>query len=567
MTKNNIIIQRSYKNKHFNGFTIVELLVVIVVIGILAAITIVSYSGISRRANIASLESDLSSNSKLLKMYYAEYGFYPTSIDGSNCPTAPTVNTNYCLRPSKDTTLTYISDGSTFKLIEKKSGISYYITNDSQITAVTVPVVANNTATSLLTTSAVIGASVIADGGSAITSYGVCYGLTVDPTNCSEIEVGSLTAKSPATMATPYAQKKIVSSPDGLYVYSLASSDADLRMYSRDPITNTLTILTPATIATGNMLGKDLVTSPDGKFMYAISTNSSSSVEIYMFSRNATNGLLAALSPASQFVWSGGGGTTEMAISPDGKNIYVCHDGYLYTYTVNISTGLLTQLGSRANLTLSREIAISPDGLYAYIAVVDASNEGIIKSFTRNTTTGALTFSSNMLLGNNVMPDSIAISGDGNYLYANIPAANIIRQFSRNKTNGQLTALTPVSVSATSTTGLEISADDKNLYAAGGNVKMFKRDVVSGLLSALNPPTASLGGAEDVYLSPDDKAIYAVSSSSIIGLFNRSTEATEGSTFSKRITGLTSGTTYYYRGYATNSAGTGYSTSSTFTTP
>ena len=41
------------------GFTIVELLIVIVVIGILAAITIVSYSGVTNRANDVAVQSDL----------------------------------------------------------------------------------------------------------------------------------------------------------------------------------------------------------------------------------------------------------------------------------------------------------------------------------------------------------------------------------------------------------------------------------------------------------------------------------------------------------------------------
>jgi prepilin-type N-terminal cleavage/methylation domain-containing protein len=47
------------RNVKSSGFTIVELLVVIVVIGILAAITIVTYAGISRKATISALQSDL----------------------------------------------------------------------------------------------------------------------------------------------------------------------------------------------------------------------------------------------------------------------------------------------------------------------------------------------------------------------------------------------------------------------------------------------------------------------------------------------------------------------------
>lgn len=50
------------------GFTIVELLVVIVVIGVLAFITIIAYTGISQKATIASLTSDLDNAAKRLKL-------------------------------------------------------------------------------------------------------------------------------------------------------------------------------------------------------------------------------------------------------------------------------------------------------------------------------------------------------------------------------------------------------------------------------------------------------------------------------------------------------------------
>jgi len=46
------------------GFTIVELLIVIVIIGILAAITIVSYRGITAKANESTIKAELSNANK-----------------------------------------------------------------------------------------------------------------------------------------------------------------------------------------------------------------------------------------------------------------------------------------------------------------------------------------------------------------------------------------------------------------------------------------------------------------------------------------------------------------------
>lgn len=59
------------------GFTIVELLIVIVVIAILAAITIVAYNGIQARARDSQRLSDMKTIAKALEMYYADKGEYP----------------------------------------------------------------------------------------------------------------------------------------------------------------------------------------------------------------------------------------------------------------------------------------------------------------------------------------------------------------------------------------------------------------------------------------------------------------------------------------------------------
>lgn len=54
--------------KSVSGFTIVELLIVIVVIAVLAAITVVAYNGIQNRAADASVQSDLSNLAKKMNI-------------------------------------------------------------------------------------------------------------------------------------------------------------------------------------------------------------------------------------------------------------------------------------------------------------------------------------------------------------------------------------------------------------------------------------------------------------------------------------------------------------------
>lgn len=65
------------KTKSTPGFTIVELLIVIVVIGILAALVVSTFSGVQGRARDAKRESDIAAITKALEIYYLENGVYP----------------------------------------------------------------------------------------------------------------------------------------------------------------------------------------------------------------------------------------------------------------------------------------------------------------------------------------------------------------------------------------------------------------------------------------------------------------------------------------------------------
>lgn len=62
------------------GFTIVELLIVIVIIAILAAITIVAYNGITNRAKSSKAQATASNIVKKLEAYNAEIGNYPATF-------------------------------------------------------------------------------------------------------------------------------------------------------------------------------------------------------------------------------------------------------------------------------------------------------------------------------------------------------------------------------------------------------------------------------------------------------------------------------------------------------
>lgn len=66
-------------HKTKSGFTIVELLIVIVVIGILAAITIVAYNGIQTRAKNTKTVNAAVLWVKALKVYNADKGVWPPS--------------------------------------------------------------------------------------------------------------------------------------------------------------------------------------------------------------------------------------------------------------------------------------------------------------------------------------------------------------------------------------------------------------------------------------------------------------------------------------------------------
>jgi prepilin-type N-terminal cleavage/methylation domain-containing protein len=70
----------TYKLKQ-QGFTIVELLIVIVIIGILAGLVIVTFTGLQQKARNTERTTDIKSLHSQLEAYYAQNAYYPELAD------------------------------------------------------------------------------------------------------------------------------------------------------------------------------------------------------------------------------------------------------------------------------------------------------------------------------------------------------------------------------------------------------------------------------------------------------------------------------------------------------
>lgn len=301
------------------AFTIVELLVVIVVIGILAAITVVSYTGITQRAQSASLQSDLNNAKTQLAMYQTTNGTYPSAND---CSASPANNT-ICLKASSGNYVSYspVNTGSSltgFNIAEMNtSSKSTYSTSDSSIirsfsnvlTALATPTIAAG--------SSPYGVAISPDGASL---YVTNTGSSTISMYSRNITTGALTALATPTIATGSSPSKTAISSDGISAYTSNSGGNTLSMYSRNASTGALTALVSPTIATGSG-PVDIAISPDGTSVYVVNNSDNN---ISMYSRNASTGALTAFATPTIAT---GSSPNSIVVSSDGASVYVANAG------------------------------------------------------------------------------------------------------------------------------------------------------------------------------------------------------------------------------------------------
>ena len=115
------------KNKFRNlinglGFSLIELLVVISIIGILAGIALVSFTGAQRQARDSERKSDIKQYQAYLESYAnARVGFYPIYISSTSLVSVCTSDLNAPACPEDKTT------GQTYRYISNSQGTKYVV--------------------------------------------------------------------------------------------------------------------------------------------------------------------------------------------------------------------------------------------------------------------------------------------------------------------------------------------------------------------------------------------------------------------------------------------------------
>lgn len=123
------------KNYRGQGFTVIEILVVVAIIAILIILSVVVFRGMQERALKASVQADLSQVQKEVMLHKIATGKYPTAID---C--ASPSSTEVCAKTAEGTSLNYESDNTanppTYSLTATNGSVAYQITSSTPMVQV-----------------------------------------------------------------------------------------------------------------------------------------------------------------------------------------------------------------------------------------------------------------------------------------------------------------------------------------------------------------------------------------------------------------------------------------------
>ena len=392
---------------------------------------------------------------------------------------------------------------------------------------VEVPVLTTTEISSVTHTTASSGGTITSDGGAAITVKGVCWSTTPSPTTA-----GSKTSNGTGS---------------GSFTSNITGLSAGTTYYVRAYATN----------STGTGYGNELTLTTSAISMPTLSTAAVTSI-----------GLTTAVSGGT--ISSDGGGTvTSRGIcwattaNPTTSNFTVTSGSGSGTFTGNL-TGLTpsTTYHVRAFATNSAGTSYGNDVTFTTSApVAPTLTTAAVTSVTLTTASS----------GGNISTDGGAAITEKGVCWATTPSPTTASSKTSDGTGSgnftsSITGLTPgttyhVRAYATNSAGTSYGNDVQFTTTA-----IVLPTITTSNVSAITATSATSGGTitSDGGASVTTSGICWSTTANPTTSDTRTTDGTTSGTFSSALTGLTMGTTYYVRAYATNSAGTAYGNQVTF---
>jgi len=409
---------------------------------------------------------------------------------------------------------------------EKGNGMAVRLVKDNNIieTAATTPVLASTTsATSITSSSAVLGGNVTDEGATQVSVRGLVYGTSTGSSTFS-VTIGSGGGTFTSTLTgliqgTTYFVRSFATNAQG------TSYGAETSFTTQTTPTVSVTA-TPTSLTTTSAIGGGTISSTGGATI-------------------TTSGLVwdASLNPTIALTTK----TTDGATSG--------------TFTSSI-TGLIqgTTYHVRAYATNYLGTTYGPDIIFTTLTLPTVSATATISAISGTTATG----------GGTITSDGGATVTTRGVVWGTTTGSSTFSATSGTGTGAyisNLSGLTPattyfVRAFATNSVGTVYGPETSFVSTATAPILSTTAASSIGKLDAVSGGTISSNGGSAITASG---ICWSTSATPTIAN-SKTTDGTTSGIFTSTMTGLAMGTTYYVRAYATNSIGTAYGTAQSFTT-
>ncbi len=424
--------------------------------------------------------------------------------------------------------------------------------------AVTAPTVTTPTSASVASTSATLGGDITSNGGASISDYGVLYSTSSSGLTLANVGSGVSQVHTTASTSGVFTESVTGLSPGTQYYYVAYATNSAGTSYTSPVATFTTQTVAP-TVTTPTSAS---VTSTSATLGGDITSNGGATITDY--------GVLYSTSSSGLTLANVGSGVSQVHTTASTSGVF--------TEPV---TGL-----SSATQYYYVAYATNSQGTTYTSPVSTFTTQTVAPTVT--TPTSASVTSTSATLGGDITSNGGASISDYGVLYSTsssgLTLANVGSGVSQVHTSASTSGVFTESVTGLSP-GTQYYYVAYATNSAGTNytspVSTFTTQTVAPTVTtptsaSVTSTSATLGG--DITSNggasiSDYGVLYSLSSSGLTlanvgsGVSQVHTSASTSGVFTESVTGLSPGTQYYYVAYATNSAGTNYTSPvSTFTT-